>query len=307
MAVSRHDLSNNGSNLGWNTQMKAARTASSIAVFALLAAAAAAKQLHPAVTQSGPSAASATDTVAPRRPPATPVSLRLTVLEHYPHDPRAFTQGLLLRGSTLYESTGLYGQSSLREVDLVSGVVRRKVSLPAHLFGEGLAMVEDRLVQLTWTNGIARVYSLPHFTLLAEHRYEGEGWGLCYDGESLIMSDGTDRLFVRDPDTFAVRRTLRAFDENGPVNRLNELECVGNHVYANVWQSWTIVRIDTRSGHVDARIDASNLLSAMEKATLPAEAVMNGIAYDPASDTFLLTGKLWPRIHRVRLLGAEIE
>jgi len=241
------------------------------------------------------------------RPPVPSEQLRLTVLERHPHDARAFTQGLLLDGSKLYESTGLYGQSSLRQVDLASGIVQRQVDLPPNLFGEGLALVGDRLIQLTWTNGIARVYSVAQFALVAEHRYEGEGWGLCFDGESLVMSDGSDRLVLRDPDTFAVRKTLRVVDANGVVSRLNELECVGHHVYANIWGTWRIVRIDGRTGVVDGEIDASNLLSAMERAALPAEAVLNGIAYDPATETFLLTGKLWPRIHRVRISSPETE
>jgi glutamine cyclotransferase len=247
---------------------------------------------------------------------ATPVSppavakteqLHLTILERHPHDRRAFTQGLLLHGSTLYESTGLYGQSSLRQVDLASGIVQRQVALPPNLFGEGLALVGDRLFQLTWTNGVARVYSRDRLTLVGEHRYEGEGWGLCYDGESLVMSNGSDRLVLRDPETFAVRKTLRVYDDAGPVAKLNELECVGHHVYANVWGSWRIVRIDGRSGRVDGEIDADKLLSAMEKAALPNEAVLNGIAYDPATETFLLTGKLWPRIHRVRIATSGAE
>lgn len=239
--------------------------------------------------------------------PPAPAALRIEVVAHYPHDARAFTQGLVSDGATLYESTGLYGRSSLRVVDLSTGKVRRQVDLPPTMFGEGLAKVGDRLVQLTWTNGIARIYTLPQLALVAERRYDGEGWGLCHDGESLIMSDGSHQLTVRDPETFAVRQVLQVRDERGPVRNLNELECVGRHVYANVWQTWTIVRIDRHSGIVDARIDATNLLSAMEKASLPAEAVMNGIAFDAASDTFLLTGKLWPRIHRVRFVGDEIK
>lgn len=237
--------------------------------------------------------------------PAAPAALEYRVIGHYPHDPKAFTQGLLLDGATLYESTGLYGRSSLREVDLPTGVVRRRVDLPAHLFGEGLAKVGDRLIQLTWTNGIARVYSLPQLTLVTEHRYDGEGWGLCYDGHSLFMSDGSSRLTVRDPETFAVQRVLQVRDDRGPIAKLNELECVGPHVYANIWGSDVIVRIDNRSGVVDGRIDAAGLLSDMEKAALPAEAVMNGIAYDPGTQTFLLTGKLWPRIHRVEVIGSK--
>lgn len=238
-------------------------------------------------------------------PPAAAAPLRWTVVERYPHDPRAFTQGLLVDGGTLYESTGLRGQSTVRVVDLTTGQVRRKVELPADLFGEGLAKVGDRLVQLTWTEGRARVYNLPDLSLAAEHRYEGQGWGLCFDGSRLVMSDGTHRLFFRNPESFALIGSVEVFDGGRPVRHLNELECVRDRVYANVWGTWDIVRIDPASGRVDGRIDATGLLSLMEQESLSDGAVLNGIAHDPADDTFLLTGKLWPRVHRVRISDTQ--
>ncbi len=230
-----------------------------------------------------------------------PTPLQWTVVERYPHDKTAFTQGLVLRDQTLYESTGLRGHSSVRIVDLATGTVRKQVDLPTKLFGEGLALVGDRLFQLTWTNGVARVYSTPALDLITEYRYDGQGWGLCFDGRNLVMSDGSHRLYVRDPETFQVTSTIEVSEQGRPVTRLNELECVGRHIYANVWGTWRIVRIDRDSGRVDATLDASNLLSVMEKQALVPEAVMNGIAYDDATDTLLLTGKMWPRIHRIRL------
>ena len=230
-----------------------------------------------------------------------PLRLVPTIVATYPHDSRAFTQGLLLDGVTLYESTGLRGRSSLRAVDLASGNVRRQHDLPATLFGEGLARVEDHLIQLTWTSGVARVYSINDFSLVTEHRYQGQGWGLCFDGELLAMSDGSHQIQFRDPTTFAVARTLEVYDKERRVSQLNELECVGKHIYANVWGTWRIVRIDKYSGRIDAIIDASGLLAADEKAALPGGAVLNGIAYDETTDTLLLTGKLWPAIYRVRL------
>jgi glutamine cyclotransferase len=245
--------------------------------------------------------------VAVLQPSATPADddapalLSWSVVDRYPHDRSAFTQGLLVHGGDLYESTGLRGRSSVRVVDIKRGTIRKRVDLPRELFGEGLALVGDRLVQLTWTSGTARVYSLPGLELVGEHRYSGEGWGLCYDGRHLVMSDGSQRLTVRDPESFEVLRTVEVTENGRPATHLNELECVGGKVYANVWRTWKIVRIDPASGRVDAWLDASNLLSVMEKQALPAEAVLNGIAYDESTDTFLLTGKLWPRIHRIRL------
>jgi glutamine cyclotransferase len=230
----------------------------------------------------------------------SPAELTPTVQNTYPHDAQAFTQGLLLADGMLYESTGLYGRSSLREVDPETGRVVRMRQLGSDLFGEGLALVDDRLIQLTWRAGRALVYDLETFDPLGSFRYQGEGWGLCYDGEELWMSDGTSTLAVRDPGTFEVRRRRPVTLRGEPVARLNELECVGAHVYANVWQTDTIVRIVKRSGKVDAVIDAADLLSPEERARLSADAVLNGIAYDAENDRFLVTGKLWPVMLSVR-------
>lgn len=239
----------------------------------------------------------ATLVVACASPPAR---LAPEVEGTFPHDPEAFTQGLLLENGLLYESTGLYGRSSLREVDPVSGSVLRKKDLDPGLFGEGLALVGDRLIQLTWRAERALIYDLETFEPLGSFRYRGEGWGLCYDGEELWMSDGSSSLTVRDPDTFEVRRRVPVTAEGEPVDLLNELECVGPHVYANVWQTDGIVRIDKSNGKVGALVDAAGLLSAEQRAGLSADAVLNGIAYDPDNDLFLVTGKLWPLLLAVR-------
>lgn len=231
-----------------------------------------------------------------------PQQLRVEVVASYPHDPRAFTQGLVLHDGTLYESTGLVGRSSLRAVALASGEVRRSAPLAPPLFGEGLAWMRGELVQLTWRNGVALRWDPATFTRRGEWRFDGEGWGLCFDGAHLVHSDGSHRLYFRDPETFAVVRTV-AVQENGqPLARLNELECVGDRVYANVWTTARLVAIATRSGIVQASIDASTLLDAEQRRTLGGEAILNGIAYDPADGTFLLTGKLWPRLFRVRFV-----
>jgi len=222
------------------------------------------------------------------------------VIASYPHDAQAFTQGLLLEGGYFYESTGLYGRSSLREVVPETGEVLRLLPLPEEYFAEGLALVGDRLIQLTWREGEALVYDRETFEHLDTFSYEGEGWGLCFDGESLYMSDGSDTLYRRDPESFEVTGEVRVTLRGEGVRNLNELECALDHVYANVWQEDRIVKIDKASGRVVEEIDASGLLSADERAQLAPDAVLNGIAYNPARDTFYLTGKLWPKVFEVR-------
>lgn len=230
----------------------------------------------------------------------SPERLVVRVLESFPHDERAFTQGLLYHEGKLLESTGLYGNSSLREVDIASGEVLRVRYLPGDIFGEGLALVNDELVLLTWREEMALRFHADTFEPLGADRYEGEGWGLCFDGEELWMSNGSSSLAVRHPESFAVRRRLAVRLEGEPLSRLNELECVGEHIYANVWQTDTIVRIAKRTGRVDAVIDAGGLLEPPERAAISPDAVLNGIAYVAERDIFLLTGKLWPRLFAVR-------
>ncbi len=221
------------------------------------------------------------------------------VLETYPHDPAAFTQGLLLEDGHFYESTGLYGQSTLREVVPETGEVLREVKLPQDYFAEGLTLVGDRLIQITWQEGTAFVYDLDTFEQTNTFTYEGEGWGLCYDGERIVMSDGSPTLTLRDPNTFAVIGTIEVTLNGQGVEELNELECVDGFVYANIWQSDTIVKID-ESGKVVEEIDASGLLPEDVRAQLVPDAVLNGIAYDAEAGTFFLTGKLWPSMLEVR-------
>lgn len=226
--------------------------------------------------------------------------LRPVVLATYPHDARAFTQGLQLHDGALYESTGLYGRSSLRQVEIGTGKVLRQVDLPSTLFGEGLAWVDGTLVQLTWKEGVALVYDPATFNKLREHSYSGEGWGLCFDGTQLIQSDGSHQLTFRDPTTFAVTRQLPVILDGQPLTALNELECVGDRVYANIWMTDRIVEIAKRTGAVTAVIDAGHLLTPEERTRLGGSAILNGIAHDPSNNTFLLTGKLWPKLFRVR-------
>lgn len=227
--------------------------------------------------------------------------MRVEVVRTYPHDRRAFTQGLVLEGGKLFESTGLVGQSSLREVELSSGRVIRRVSVPAPLFAEGIATVGDNLIQLTWQAGRALIYNKHTFARAGEFSYRGEGWGLCNNGRELVMSDGGPTLTFRSPKDFSVVRTLPVTLDGQRLDDLNELECVGGEIYANVWMKDLIVRIDSKSGRVTQRIDAPNLLSPLERRGVD---VMNGIAYDPADGTFLITGKLWPKMFRVKFVNA---
>ena len=208
-----------------------------------------------------------------------------------PHDPEAFTQGLLWWQGRLYESTGLRGASSLRRLHPGSGEVERLAALPVFFFGEGLARSGDRLVVLTWQAERAFVFDLATFEARGRLRYSGEGWGLCHDGSRFVMSDGSHRLTFRDSATFAAIGTVSVRLDGRPLARLNELECVGGHVYANVFGQDFLVRVDAATGAVTQRIDAAGLLDA--EAASQAD-VLNGIAYDPQGERFYLTGKRWP-------------
>jgi glutaminyl-peptide cyclotransferase len=222
--------------------------------------------------------------------------LEARVLAVHPHDRGAFTQGLLWHEGSLYESTGLYGESRLRRVEPSTGEVLQEARLADDLFGEGLARIGDRLIQITWTNRLALAYDLGTLERRDELTYEGEGWGLCYDGADLWMSDGSARLTRRDPLTFAEYGGVDVTREGAPVRLLNELECAEGWIYANVLDADHILRIDPRSGEVRALIDASGLLTPAERT---AAGVLNGIAYDPRTEVFYLTGKNWPSLFEV--------
>jgi glutaminyl-peptide cyclotransferase len=223
----------------------------------------------------------------------------IEVVARYPHDPGAFTQGLVFSGSTFLESTGLNGRSSLREVDIISGRVLRKRDIDAGYFAEGLARIGDRLYQLTWQNQIGFVYDL-NFEPVQTWSYTTEGWGLAYDGAQLIMSDGSNRLFFINPATLAVEREIAVTRNGLPVVRLNELEWVDGRVYANIWQTNEIVIIDPANGLVTGSIDLSSLYD-MLASNQPVD-VLNGIAYDAATRRLWVTGKLWPEVFEVKLV-----
>lgn len=224
--------------------------------------------------------------------------LAVRVVRVLPHDPTSFTQGLVFHAGRLYESTGLVGASRLREVELATGRALREIALPGRQFGEGLALAGDRLVQLTWLDGVAHVWRLADFASLGTFAYAGEGWGLAYDGERFVQSDGSSKLTFRDPKSFEATGRLTVHRDGVEVSYLNELEWARGRLYANVWISDDIVAIDPADGRVVATYDAGGLLAPDEAARAD---VLNGIAHDPGTGHFFLTGKNWPRLFEVEL------
>lgn len=224
------------------------------------------------------------------------------ILARYPHDAAAYTQGMVYAGGVLFESTGLYGHSELRRVDLRTGRVLASIALAANRFGEGLALLGGRLYQLTWREGVAYVYDAATLARLDSLRYPGEGWGLATDGVSLIMSDGSDSLRVLAPSTFALQRVVHVRYRGAALRQLNDLDYVGGALYANVYQSDWILRIDPHTGEVRELYDCADLYPQRLRPT--SADVMNGIA-TADSGTLLLTGKFWPVMFRVRLVGTE--
>jgi glutaminyl-peptide cyclotransferase len=228
----------------------------------------------------------------------TAVPTPFEVVGSYPHDPQAFLQGLVWHDGGFYESTGLYGQSTLRRVAFPSGEVLKSVPLDKEFFGEGLALVEDRLIQLTWRSQRAFIYDRASFERVGEFRYETEGWGLTYDGASLILSDGSDTLFFFDPRTFQQTHALKVTLDGRPLKQLNELEFIRGEVWANVWHTDVIVRIDPSSGQVVGVLDLTGILQTPSRDD---DDVLNGIAYDPETDRIFVSGKRWPLLFELRV------
>jgi glutamine cyclotransferase len=225
------------------------------------------------------------------------------VIRSYPHDRQAFTQGLVYEAGELYEGTGIRGHSSLRRVALETGIVRQERVLPEQYFGEGITIFGDRIIQLTWQSRIGFVYDKASFKLLQQFRYPTEGWGITHDGSRLIMSDGTANLYFLEPQTFTEIDRIEVHDDQGPVVRLNELEYVRGDIYANVWQTNRIARIDLLTGRVAAWIDLAGLLSAADRQQRVD--VLNGIAYDAENDRLFVTGKWWPKLFEMRIVAPE--
>jgi glutamine cyclotransferase len=223
------------------------------------------------------------------------------VVAEYPHDSSAFTQGLVIHDGRLFEGTGQYGASTLREVALETGEVLRAARLSQTYFGEGITIIGERVFQLTWRAGIGAVYDLETFEISNTFRYSGEGWGLTHDNSQLILSDGTSTLRFLDPDSFEVTRELDVTGPNGPVSRLNELEYVRGEIWANVWYEDFIVRIDPDTGAVTGTIDLTNIYPPALRGR---EEVANGIAFDAGNEKIYITGKNWPRLYEIRLVSA---
>jgi glutaminyl-peptide cyclotransferase len=221
------------------------------------------------------------------------------IVNIWPHDSNAFTQGLILADGKLLESTGQEGRSSLRSVELETGKVLKKVDVPLPYFAEGIAVLNGKIYQLTWQHQVGFIYDAQSFERIGEFHYQGEGWGLTTDGQALILSDGSNRLRFLDPVSFRVTKTINVLDGATPVNELNELEWVQGEIYANIWHDDRIAVINPQTGRVTSWIDLTGLIPAGE---LPdEEAVLNGIAYDQANNKLFVTGKLWPRLFEIRI------
>ena len=225
------------------------------------------------------------------------------VLNSFPHDPTAFTQGLAYRDGSLYESTGLYGKSSLRKTDPVTGKVLAKIDIPREFFGEGLTIIGDSIYQLTWKSGQGFIYGKENLRRKGSFTYSTEGWGLTDNGASLIMGDGTEKLYFLSPESFEVTKVLRVRENGAAVAKLNELEYADGKIYCNIWHSDDIVVVDPESGMVERRI---NLGQLRERLSLANEAgVLNGIAWKSSSRTFFITGKNWSEVFEIRFGSAS--
>lgn len=230
-----------------------------------------------------------------------PIQYTYHIVNVYPHDEAAFTQGLVFDDGNLYEGTGLRGQSTLRRVDLETGNVAQLHELDDQLFGEGITIFDDKIVQITWTSKKGFVYDKDTFELLQTFNYSTQGWGITYDGSRLIMSDGTSNLTFLDQETFQVIGQVEVFDE-GSVTRLNELEYINGEVYANVWKDTKIAVINPETGHVTAWIDLTGIC---ELENQRGDNVLNGIAYDQETDRLFVTGKLWSNLYEIELVPKE--
>jgi glutamine cyclotransferase len=234
-----------------------------------------------------------------------PPTYSYRVMRAYPHDPSAFTQGLVYDPveGVLYEGTGIWGESSLRKVELASGRVLKIRRLSPQYFGEGIAVWDDRIVQLTWQSRTGFVYTKGTFELLRQFHYETEGWGLTYDGQRLIMSDGSETLYFWDPETLQEIGRVEVHDRSATIKLLNELEFINGLIWANVWQTDRIAVIDPNTGRVGAWLDLSGILKPEDRTGH--EDVLNGIAYDPARDRLFVTGKLWPKLFEIELIPSQ--
>ncbi|HSD56932.1 MAG TPA: glutaminyl-peptide cyclotransferase [Methanotrichaceae archaeon] len=222
------------------------------------------------------------------------------VISVYPHDRSAFTEGLVYDGGVLYEGTGHYGRSTLRKVELETGLVQKQISLPNEFFGEGIAVWEDRLVQLTWKSKVGLIYDKESLNKTGNFTYQTEGWGITSDGKKLIMSDGSNLLYFLDPETFQVLGQIGVRDGGTAIEGINELEYIQGEIYANIWPTNRIAIVSPETGDVRAWIDLTGLLPESDRAGVD---VLNGIAYDAKGDRLFVTGKYWPSLFEIDLVA----
>jgi glutamine cyclotransferase len=232
------------------------------------------------------------------RPSNSPTRYTYSVVNVYPHDENAFTEGLVFENGVLYESTGLYGNSTLRRVKLETGEILQVYPLPNQFFGEGITIFNNTIIQLTWQSHMGFVYDEHSFGLLREFSYPTEGWGITHDSSRLIMSDGTANLYFLDPETFQKVGQVEVRDDNVPVTKLNELEFIKGDIYANIWGEEKIAIINPLTGQVKCWIDLTGLRDPNKQ---DANSVANGIAYDPKGDRIFVTGKMWPKLFEIKL------
>ncbi len=262
---------------------------------------------EPEPTPPPSSTATATTTPTPIASPTPtpmpmPTQYTYSIINTYPHDHNAFTQGLVFADGIFYEGTGLRGQSSLRKVAVESGEVLHGIALPPEFFGEGIVIWQDKIVQLTWQARVGFVYDKESFNLLQQFNYLTEGWGITHDGERLIMSDGTEKLYFWDPETLQEIGKIEVRNSQGPVIHLNELEYIQGEIYANVWQTDRIAIINPQTGQVRAWLDLSGLLTSINMVLPRPVDVLNGIAYDAETNRLFVTGKWWPVVFEIDLV-----
>jgi glutamine cyclotransferase len=253
------------------------------------------------ISTATPELATVAEAISPPPLPTEPPVPIYTyqIINVYPHDRGAFTQGLVFTDGILYEGTGLNGQSTLRKVELETGEILQSYELPADYFGEGIAIFDNQLIQLTFQTRIGFVYDKESFDQIGEFSYPTEGWGLTQDGTRLIMGDGSATLYFRDPETLEETGQVTVFDANGPVTQINELEYINGEIYANIWRTERLARINPDTGQVTAWIDLSGLLTPEERSGTD---VLNGIAYDAENDRLFVTGKWWPKLFEIDIV-----
>lgn len=240
------------------------------------------------------------------KPNMPPQKYSYEVVKVFPHDPKAYTQGLVYYDGFMYEGTGQYGESSIRKSDMATGGILSVLSIESQFFGEGVTIHNDKIYQITWKSRKGFVYDLKTFTLESTFNYNSQGWGITTAGEHLIMSNGSNKLYHMTPSTFNIIKEVEVYDNNGEVANLNELEYVDGLVWANIWLTDRIVAIDPETGAVEGELDMSQLLPKADKnKTDDKDDVLNGIAYNPEKNTFYLTGKRWPKLFEVKINGLK--